>query len=182
MKHLILVQTLILILSFSFYTASANEVAFCNPNIPATQWEQHPGGIATAIILSRDTDKNGDHHIASVYIKNDSKKAVAYSRNEADSGINLLYISSKNIKVPLHNYTSSFDLYGGSRLSDITIKPGSTLLITINLTSSDVALLGKNRCQYALNTIDPSTGASTAIESSPKQLTEVVASSSVESK
>jgi len=101
-----------------------------DPEIPASAWEQHPEGVAVAMLLSAPPEKAA----LNVYTKNVSETdKLLYSRTDAE--IRIYYINDAKARIPLRACDDDPLSYSGNYI----IKKGQVHSETITLTSDESA-------------------------------------------
>ena len=155
-------------LNLTALTVPANDVFYCQPNVPAGLWEQHPEGVVVAVIFTYPPNDPLTNTSLSVYIKNTSTTAKLFDRNDYDSGVKVFYIDASGAKVPLHDYTvPSAHL---SKKLPFTIEPGTTICVRIGLNLQSYSLLKTHPVMCSFTIYDPTTKQRGLIETSPKIL------------
>src|ERR1700683_5337235 len=94
---------IIFVMNIVISNATANEMSFCQPDFPASLWEQHPEGIALAMTLSTRTENGVESNAIHVYIKNTSPTVKDFPPRGSDWGIEIYYIDGHGAQVPLHD-------------------------------------------------------------------------------
>jgi hypothetical protein len=148
------------------------------PNIPKSSWEQHREGIALAITLTSQTGADDGEHAVHIYIKNTSAIDKKIIDGDIDHGMELYYLNDSGVKVPLHNYhpiQSELEMIERNpKKKDVLIKPNEIVSRSVNINSSDLLLLKTHPVICRFFICDLGTNQQSTIESSPRQLTEIV--------
>jgi len=160
---------ILFVMSMVISTAPADD----KPNIPASAWEQHPEGVALAMILVTQTENGTQKGAIKVYVKNTSSGIKYLPDNINDWAVQIFYIDNKGKHVPLRDYsaeqrprTFTMPAMPDSRL----YQPGEIGIRTIDLSPSELAVVKKYPviCHFYFG--DVQIGRFNPIESSPKML------------
>jgi hypothetical protein len=134
-----------LVVAMGFSGAFADD----HPHIPANAWEQHPEGIALAMILTTQMENGVQKSTIQVYVKNTSNVVKSYfGPNHFDGmGVIILYVKN-NESVSLRDYSPE----EGSKKMRPQIKPGQILSQTVDLSPDELALIKAYpvKCHVAL--------------------------------
>jgi hypothetical protein len=112
-----------------------------------SSWAQSDESVAYGISL-RQFLKNGQARgILIIYIKNTSSTLLTFSRNEADSGVEIYYGAGNGAFIPLHDYSEKDEGLMQSQVSDAGIKPQEILRVSIGLNPQELNLLKSHPVQ-----------------------------------
>jgi hypothetical protein len=107
--------------------------------IPSNAFEITSSGVGIGFSLKEIVEKGGKKLFFLLYLKNETQSDLYYHKHPAISQIEIYYINSSGLKVPLRDYQYANSIEINS--SPLIIGPGHTLLIRIPLKDDDLKVL-----------------------------------------
>ena len=157
------------VLSFSTFFAAAEE-----PPIPPSAWEQHPEGVALALVLTSGTDGGLQVSYLRLYVKNTSDTAKYLVTQSHGVAAQFFYVGANGNQVILGNHDHpghpEKDLIESNQRLRV-ILPGKIRSTGTEVTADEVALMKTQtvRCKIYIN--DPTTKQDVPITGAPQLLT-----------
>ena len=109
--------------------ASPDQARPATPDIPGSAWEQHPEGVALNVSLGASAVKNATGRTITVQIKNTTNANIYYLGWDEP-----VFIVTPTGEVALRD-----NLFHGSRIRPPAIKPGETVVRTVDLSPEEMA-------------------------------------------
>jgi hypothetical protein len=146
-------------------------------SIPASLWESHPEGAALALTLETRMEKAERKSSLKIHLKNTSATDKAVIDDSIGSGFKIFTQDSAGKWQPLRDYDGAVTT---TKFSMVVIKPGQTITYPLELSSAELSLIKSRPMQCRIMLSDPTTNQRPTIESSPRTLTETVATASAQ--
>ena len=156
----------VLLLSITGLWATAQEES----QIPATAWEQHPEGVALALMLTKGIGNDAQSIYLKLYVKNTSKNPEALMGR---AWAIFFYLDSSGNPVTLghHGHPNQpwKDVIESNQRLRI-ISPGEIRATGAEVTAAEVTLIKTHTIQCKILLIDPATQKEVAVVGSPQLL------------
>jgi hypothetical protein len=156
----------ILLLNITGLGATAQE----EPQIPANAWEQHPEGVALALVLTKGIGNDAQSIYLKLYVKNTSNNPEAImGRGPAT----FFYLDSSGNPVNLGHYghaNQPWKDFNENSQRWRVIPPGKITSTGTEVTAADVALIKTNTVKCKILLIDPATSKEVVVVGSPQLL------------
>ena len=138
--------------------------------IPATAWEQHPEGVALALMLTKGIGNDAQSIYLKLYVKNTSTNPVALM-GRASAIFYYLDSNGKPVNLGHHGHPNEpwKDVIEGNPRWRV-IPPGKIGSTGAEVTAAEVAVIKANTIKCKVLLIDPATQKQTAVVGSPQLL------------
>jgi hypothetical protein len=141
-------------------TATADEQL----NIPANAWEQHPEGVALALILTKGIENDAQSIYLRLYVKNTSDNPVPLMGGPAV----FFYVDGSGKTVILANNSDDNLIENFQRWK--VIAPGKIRSTDIEVTTAEVAVIKANTVKCKILLLDRATHKEVPVVGSPQLL------------
>ncbi|MCE0497101.1 MAG: hypothetical protein LV481_04055 [Methylacidiphilales bacterium] len=134
------------------------------PNIPASSWEQHPEGVALALMLTKGIGNDSQSIYLRLFVKNTSDNPVPLMGGPAV----FFYLDSSGNPVNLGNNSEDDIIENFQRWK--VIAPGKIRSTETEVTTAEVAVIKANTVKCKILLLDRATHKEVPVVGSPQLL------------
>jgi hypothetical protein len=166
MKPILNYLLVVLLLNVSGLWATAQV-----PQIPDNAWQQHPEGVALALMLSKGRGNDAQSIYLNLYVKNTSNNPVSMMGGPAI----FFYLDSSGKPVSLGNHAHPDQPWKDAIERNQRFKvipPGKIRSTGTDVTTAEVALIKTHTVQCKIILVDPATQKEVAVVGSPQLIIE----------
>jgi hypothetical protein len=141
--------------------------------IPATAWEQHPEGVALALMLTKGIGNDAQSIYLKLFVKNTSNSSESLATQSRGASALFFYLDSSGRAVTLGNHDHPDQPWKDEIESNPRwriILPGKIIPTGTDVTAAEVAVIKANKVKCKILLIDPATQKQTVIVGSPQLL------------